>query len=209
METILSKNNKHLFRDQYQVNFEKALILALILVILLFLIFPRIKISQSIEIKGIGTSLTIEDIPITQQGSPRKPPPRPVVPIPSEDDLIPEDVTIEDTELTFEDFSLPQGLGTMIGQINIFQPRPIFEVIPEYSEDLQKKGIEGIVKLHLHIDQSGRVIEVVILENTTGSVVCANAAKDAAIKGRYIPAKKNGKPTNLWILRTYTFGLQK
>jgi len=63
--------------------------------------------------------------------------------------------------------------------------------------------------LHLHIDKSGQVINVVILENTTESTRCANAAKEAARKGRYIPAKKNGEPTDLWITRTYTFGLQK
>jgi TonB family protein len=205
----LSKNKKYSPRDQYQIILEKSTALALVLVIILFVLFPKIKVGKTIMVEGIGTVLTVEDIPITRQGTPRKPPPRPVVPIPSEDDLIPDDVTIEDTELTYESFSLSSGTGVPLGQINIFQPRPIFEVIPEYSEDLQKKGIEGAVKLHLHIDRTGRVINVVVLENTTGSSVCANAAKEAALKGRYIPAKKDGKPTDLWISRTYTFGLQK
>jgi TonB family protein len=205
----LSKNKKYSPRDQYQIILEKSTALALVLVIILFVLFPKIKVGKTIMVEGIGTVLTVEDIPITRQGTPRKPPPRPVVPIPSEDDLIPDDVTIEDTELTYESFSLSSGSGVPLGQINIFQPRPIFEVIPEYSEDLQKKGIEGAVKLHLHIDRTGRVINVVVLENTTGSSVCANAAKEAALKGRYIPAKKDGKPTDLWISRTYTFGLQK
>ncbi len=205
----MSKNKKYCPRDQYQVVLEKSTILALILVIILFVLFPKIKVGKLIKVEGIGTALTVEDIPITRQGTPRKPPPRPVVPIPSEDDLIPDDVTIEDTELTYENFSLSSGSGAPLGQINIFQPRPIFEVIPEYSEDLQKKGIEGIIKLHLHIDGTGQVINVVVLENTTGSSVCANAAKEAALKGRYIPAKKDGKPTDLWITRTYTFGLQR
>ena len=197
-------------RDRYQINLEKASILALLLVIFLFILFPKIKIGNLIESPSVGTALTVEDIPITQQASSRKPPPRPVVPIPSEDDMIPDDVTIEDTDLTFEAYSSLQGSGRgSLEQINIFQPRPIFEVIPEYSEELQKKGIEGIVKLHLHIDQSGQVIDVVILENTTESALCANAAKEAAMKGRYLPAKRNGEPTDLWITRTYTFGLQK
>jgi len=205
----LPKKNKAVIHNYYQINLEKASILALILVILLFLLFPRIKISETIKTEGIGSSITVEDIPITRQGTPRKPPPRPVVPIPSEDDLIPDDVTIADTDLIFEQFSLHQGLGTTIGEINIIQPRPIFEVIPEYPEDLQKKGIEGLVKLHLHIDKSGHVIEVLILENTTDNIASADAAKNAALKGRYIPAKKNNKPTDLWITRIYTFGLQK
>ncbi len=205
----MSKKIKNSPGEQYQLLLEKSTILALILVIILFIIFPKIKVGKPIKTPGIGTALTLEDIPITKQGTLRKPPPRPVVPIPSEDDLIPDDVTIEDTELTFETFAQSSGSGALLGEINIFQPRPIFEVIPEYSEDLQKKGIEGLVKLHLHIDQTGNVIDVVILENTTGSPVCARAAKEAALKGRYIPAKKNDKPTDIWIARTYTFGLQK
>ena len=205
----MSNINKNSSREQYQIVLEKSTILALILLIILFVIFPKIKVGKPIKTEGFGTALTVEDIPITRQGTLRKPPPRPVIPIPSEDDLIPDDVTIEDTELTFESFAQSSGSGAALGEINIFQPRPIFEVIPEYPEDLQKKGIEGIVKLHLHIDQTGQVIDVVILENTTGSSVCARAAKDAALKGRYIPAKKDGKPTDLWIARSYTFGLQK
>lgn len=209
METILSKNRKTSLRDQYRIVLEKSTILALLLVILLFLLFPKIKIKKSIEIEGLGYQLTVEDIPITYQGIPRKPPPRPVVPIPSEDYIIPEDVTIDDTELTFENFSSTTGSGLTLGRIDIIQPRPIFEVIPEYSEELQKKGIEGFVKLHLHIDQAGIVIEAIVLENTTGSSACAKAAKEAALKGRYIPSKRNGEPTDLWISRIYTFGLLK
>lgn len=205
----MSKNRKNSPYDQYQNALERSTIITLILVILIFFIFPRIKVTKPSKIVTIGTSLTVENIPITRQGSPRKPPPRPVVPIPSEDDIIPDDVTIEDTELTFENFSLSSGSGAPLGQIDIFQPRPIFEVIPEYSEELQKKGIEGLVQLHLHIDQTGRVIDVIVLENTTGSSECAKAATEAALKGRYIPAKKDGKPADLWIARTYTFGLQK
>ncbi len=209
LETSLSNKNKNPLREQYQIVLQKATVFALVLVIILFVLFPKIKVGNPIKIEGIGTALTVEDIPITRHGTLRKPPPRPVVPIPSEDDLIPDDVTIEDTELTFESFAQSSGSGTAVGQINIFQPRPIFEVIPEYSEDLQKKGIEGLIKLHLHIDQTGQVIDVIILDNTTGSSACAKAAKEAALKGRYIPAKKDGKPTDLWIARTYTFGLQK
>ena len=206
----MSRSDKNSPRNVYQLNLEKATILALMLVIFLFLIFPRIKIGNPVESQGFGTALTVEDIPITRQASSRKPPPRPVVPIPSEDELLPDDVTIEDTELSLENFPSSQGSGRgTLEQFNIFQPRPIFEVIPEYSEELQKKGIEGAVKLHLHIDKTGRVINVIVLENTTRSKVCAKAARDAAIKGRYIPAKKDGQPTDLWISRTYTFRLQK
>ena len=205
----MSKSNKNRPGDRYLIDIEKATILSFCLVILLFLLFPRYKIQRQKPIATIITSLQVEDIPLTRQGAPRQPPPRPVIPIASEDEFYPDDITIEDTEFTFDDYSLAEGSGLATGRIEIFQPRPIFEVIPEYSEELQKQGIEGIVKLHLHIDQFGLVVEVIVLENSTGSAVCANAAKSAALKGRYVPAKKNGQPADLWITRTYTFGLQK
>lgn len=205
----MSKSNKNRPGDRYLIDIEKATIISFCLVILLFLLFPRYKIQRQKPIATIITSLQVEDIPLTRQGAPRQPPPRPVIPIASEDEFYPDDITIEDTEFTFDDYSLTEGSGLATGRIEIFQPRPIFEVIPEYSEELQKQGIEGIVKLHLHIDQFGLVVEVIVLENSTGSAVCANAAKSAALKGRYVPAKKNGQPADLWITRTYTFGLQK
>lgn len=205
----MSRLEKKRTGDSYLLDLEKATIITICLAIFLFFLFPRFKIQRKETIETIFTSLLVEDIPITKQGAPRKPPPKPVIPIASEDDFYPDDITIEDTDLNLDDFSVAEGAGSTIGRIEIFQPRPIFEVIPEYSQELQKQGIEGIVKLHLHIDQNGLVIEVIVLENTTGSNVCANAAKNAASKGRYVPAKRNGQPADLWITRTYTFGLQK
>lgn len=189
------------------------MIVVLLLFLILFISFPRIKPRSPAISEGSGPAIVIEDIPVTRQTGIRPPPLRPVVPIPSEDEAIPADVTIEDTELILDAPSLSQGAGGRPGppslQPNITQPRPIYEVIPEYSEELQKKGIEGIVKLHLHIDKFGRVIEVIELQNTTNSTACGNAAREAALKGRYIPAKREGEPADIWITRTYSFGLQK
>lgn len=199
--------------ERYRLNLERALIVALLLVLILFNSLPKIKQRAGVKREGYGLTIVVEDIPVTRQIGARQPPPRPVVPIPSEDELIPADVTIEDTELTFDATSLSAGSGGRPAmpslQPDIIQPRPIYEVIPEYSEELQKKGIEGMVKLHLHIDKFGRVIEVVELQNTTGSPVCGNAAREAALKGRYIPAKRDGEPADIWITRTYSFGLKK
>lgn len=194
--------------DPYKLNLERSTIIVLCLLIVLFIMFPHFNLEKKDADKVVVATIVAEDIPITHQGAYRKPPLKPAVPIPSEDVLFPEDVTIEETEINYD---LPsQQLGTGLpGQVAIFQPRPIFEVIPEYSEELQKKGVQGLVKLHIHINEAGSVDEVVILENTTGSSSCAKAAQEAAMKGRYIPARKSGEPTDLWITRTYTFGIQK
>ena len=205
----MSKYQKDKIRRNYQINLEKATIAALCLLILLFFLFPKFHLSQKEPEKIIFTSLNIEDIPITRQGTRRKPPSKPAVPIPSENESIPDDLTIEDTEINFDHVSNQVGTGIFSGRPAIFQPRPIFEVIPEYPHELQKKGIEGLVRLHLHINKHGRVERAIIIENTTNSEICANAAKTAALKCRYIPAKSSGKTVDIWITRTYTFGLQR
>ncbi|MBC8184497.1 energy transducer TonB [candidate division KSB1 bacterium] len=205
----MPKYQKEEARLNYQTNVEKATIVALILVILLFLFFPTFDLTRKEDSEVVFTSLSIEDIPLTRQGTRRKPPPKPAVPIPSDDDLIPEDLTIEETDLNFDLASEQLGPGVLSGRPAIFQPRPVFEVIPEYPQELQKKGIEGFVKLHLHVDKAGRVIKAIVLENTTNSKVCANASLSAALKCRYIPAKSSGKAVDIWINRTYTFGLQR
>jgi len=205
----LSKYQKGEERLNYNTNVEKATIVALILVIFLFLSFPTFDLTKKEDIEVVFTSLNIEDIPLTRQGTRRKPPPKPAVPIPSDDELIPEDLTIEETDLNFDLASEQFGSGVLSGRPAIFQPRPVFEVIPEYPQELQKKGIQGFVKLHLHVDKSGRVIKAVVLENTTNSKACAKASISAAQKCRYIPAKSSGKSVEVWITRTYTFGLQR
>lgn len=205
----MSKYQKDEAQRNYQINLEKAMIVVLCLVILLFLLFPKFNLTQNKPEGIIFTSLNIEDIPITRQGMRRKPPPKPAVPIPSENESIPDDLTIEDTEINFDLLSNQIGQGILSGRPAIFQPRPIFEVIPEYFYELQKKGIEGLVKLHLHINKYGRVERAIVIENTTNSEICANAAKTAALKCRYVPAKSSGKTVDIWITRTYTFGLQR
>ncbi len=193
----------------YRRNIERATIVALILTILIFLLFPKFDIQKKQDKIALISSIKVEDIPVTHQGARRKPPPKPAVPIPSEDESIPDDVTIEETEINFDFTSERIGEGLFSNQRVVFQPRPILEVIPEYPKELQKKGIQGVVKLHLHVDKFGRVIEAVVLENTTNSNLCAEAARRAALKGRYVPATKAGKATDIWIVRSYSFGLQK
>ncbi len=197
-------------RDEiYQKSVRISAIVALLLTIAIFQLFPRIDWGEKEEPVVLISSIQVENIPITKQGRRKPPPPKPAVPIPSEDELIPEDITIEETELDLNVYSKIPGAGPIPGAPVVFQPRPIYEVIPEYPAELQKKGVQGIVKLHIHINKLGRVDQVIVLENTTGSPLCARAAKEAALQGRYVPAKSKGKPTDIWITRTYTFGITR
>ena len=87
---------------QYPITIRLAILCGIILVTILFLVFPRFlaivefeKIKQ-IEIESI-------DIPQTEQIDNTPPPARPSIPVPSDDEDIAEDLTLD--ELDFDDFS--------------------------------------------------------------------------------------------------------
>jgi protein TonB len=131
-----------------------------------------------------------------------------------ESESVPPDVTIETTELTF-DFDLGDlaSIGNLTDGIGggspIIPPRPIALVLPEYPEQEKKRRVEGVVRVSLHIDETGRVVDAVVVENTTGSELCAAAALRAAKGTRFIPARRGGKPIPYWVTMPFTFSLPK
>jgi len=193
------------FKNDYHVRLEKAIIISLGGLILLFLLFPSIPVRVPEE-KIVHLNIVVESIPITRQGVFRPPPLRPAVPIATEDETVPEDETIEETTLKFDVSPIPSAGATAgFGVLSYIQPRPIAEVFPIYPDEDYKKGISGIVKLHVKIDERGKVVDVIVLENTTNSHRCANAAKDAAFQTRYTPARQGEKTIACWVTRLITF----
>lgn len=195
----------------YRRNIEKGIILSLLITISIFFLSKRFSINYLSGSKKAVPTIFVEDIPKTYQKSiPRKRPERPAMPIPVESESIPEDATIEPTELNFaQDFGDPFAGQNLAGEEPDVLPRPIAEVFPEYPEEDLKKGIEGIVKLFLHVDSHGNVIETVVLQNTTGSKRCEAAASRAAMRSRFIPAQKKDKAVTAWISKIYTFSASK
>ncbi|MFQ5823676.1 MAG: energy transducer TonB [bacterium] len=195
--------------SQYRINVEKALILTLMIFILLIYMSPRVDVViEAKQPKNI--ILTLENIPITRQVARRPPPPKPSVPVPSDDESIPEDETIEETTLKYDTFfdQIPEGM-TGLGTVPLTPPRPMAWVFPEFPEDEKKRGIQGVVKLSIHIDEKGYVVEVIVIENSTGSEKCAQAAIEAAYGSRFFPAREGKKPVGYWITQPYRFDLRK
>ncbi|MFQ5603042.1 MAG: energy transducer TonB [bacterium] len=147
---------------------------------------------------------------MTRQVRRNPPPPKPTVPIPSDDETIPEDETIMETTLNYSNIfdQTPDGFPGVRG-LKLTPPRPLAWVFPEYPEDEKKKGVQGTVKLSIHIDKTGKVVEVVVLENTTGSQKCAQAAREAALGSRFVPAREGNKPVSFWLTQPYRFDLRK
>ena len=195
------------YKTLYQKTIKKSLLISLILIIFIFHLFPKFE-SQQHEQEIVYINILVQDIPITSQGVFRPPPPKPAVPIPSEDETIPFDETIEETDLNFDIVPLSMNGYHGIGSA-IVPARPLTLAFPEYPEEDIKNKISGIVKLHVNVNKRGKVVEIVVLENTTNSKRCAKAAKKATYKCKYIPAKKGNNFVDSWTIRLVKFDIPK
>lgn len=200
-------------REQYPKKRDLSFIVSLIIGIISIRLAAEIDAVPKLEIEAELPVVAVEHIPVTRQGKRKPPPPRPAVPVPVENDDIPEEETIDPVDVAyFANDGADGGAGTEddgIGTQGIVPPRPIAWVIPEYPDKERKRGVRGEVTLSLEIDARGRVVEAIVLENSTGSDLCAEAAKRAALASRFIPAKKLGKPTTYWLIQPYRFDLSK
>ncbi len=202
---VLYKKSPWDFKENYDLNLKRAVVVTLFSLIIIIYLSPRVDVEmQPPEPPQI--TISVENIPVTRQSFHLPPPPKPTVPIPSEDEAIPEDETIEETTLKYTNFfdNIPHEITGMPSQ-TIVPPRPIAWVFPEYPEEEKKKGVRGVVKISLHIDEHGKVIEAVVLENTTGSQKCEKAALEAAYGSRFYPAREGNKPVSYWLTQPYRF----
>lgn len=192
--------------SQYRINLEKAIVVVLLSLQILVFTFPQLNFyPEKPAVPQI--IIDVENIPVTHQVRKSAPPPKPTVPIPSDDETIPEDVTIAETDLKLTTF-FDKTDGLASPSVTLTPARPIAWVFPEFPEEEKKKGVKGMVNLSIHIDASGKVVEVLVLENTTNSDKCAKAAVEAAYGSRFFPAREGGKAVGSWISQPYRFDIK-
>ena len=143
-------------KAKYPIVIRITSLLGIGLVILNFLVFPRF--GNSLEFDDVE-QIIIEniDIPQTQQIDNTPPPARPSIPVPSDDEDIAEDLTLD--ELDFDDFSNldappPPPSGPKVVFIPYDDPPVAMSPIrPLYPEIAQEAGIEGVVVVQAFIDE--------------------------------------------------------
>ena len=177
-------------------------------------IFPSFEASASNRQKKQIIIETV-DIPETQQIKRPPPPPRPAVPIETESDDVPDDVTIESTDLDFDDALVdlppppPPGSGEEEEEILEFymveqKPELVHSVAPAYPEIARKAGLTGKVFLKFLVDKGGRVSNVTVLR---GQEIFRQAAVDAILQFKFKPAQQNDKPVSVWMTQPISFRL--
>ena len=179
------------------------------LVIMNFLIFPRFL--NTLEFEDVDRVIIENiDIPQTQQIDNTPPPVRPSIPVPSDDEDIADDLTLD--ELDFDDFNLDAPPPPPSGPKVIFipyddPPVAITPIKPIYPEIAQEAGIEGVVIVQAFIDAKGRVKETLILKGVPNTGL-DEAAMEAIRKTRFRPAKQRERPVGVWISIPVNFKLK-
>ena len=212
------RNPKYDIKAQSRSVFKQALCLSLGLVTLLFLtshtpVIDEYSGSGDIEI------IQIEDIPNTDQLRLPPAPSRPMIPIPTVSEDIPEDVTIMDTTPDLERpvlqvTGLPGTRGAPNGGPGSSRVHTVWEqppelvrmVTPTYPPEAHRRNIEGQVVLTIVVDERGHVVDVSVVQSTPSEIFDA-AAVEAIMLWRFKPAKFRNQPIKVRINQTVTFSL--
>ena len=107
MQAKVQQERRWVREFQYRKLLKQGFIISLLFHIFIFQSFKRKDIiMKSFKINRM-THIEVMDIPATQYRLQKAVISRPIMPIPTEDDDVPEDETIEFTELTWDEWPLP------------------------------------------------------------------------------------------------------
>ena len=198
--------------DHYPVRIREVLLGVLLFISFMFYAFPRF-LGES---KKIETTFQEEietfDIPQTEQIKLPEPPPRPSVPVASEDDLFDDDITIEDTDLDdFADWEPPDAAGGGPSEEFIpYDQAPVPRIplgdLVIYPELAKEAGIEGKVYIKAFIDLKGNVKSARVQKGVPNTGL-DEAALKAVKKSRWYPARQRDKKVGVWITIPIDFSL--
>ena len=188
--------------------------------LLLFVVFPYFEVEAAATVEA-PIIIQLEDIPETRQERRPPPPPRPVVPIPTDNPDIPDDVTIEttDLDLDLDDLEPPPPFEEIVEEVEIEeeeeevvelwrvekQPEVLSQIAPKYPEMARKASLEGRVTVIVLVGKDGKVIEV---EKVVGPEVFHEAARSAARQFVFSPAIQNDKPVKVRVALPFNFKLR-
>lgn len=213
---VRTKNPEADLKRQYPRVFWTCTGISIAIHAILAVLFPTFEIKAGLG-KQDQIIIQMEDIPETRQIQRPPPPPRPAVPIETESDEVPDDVTIETTDLDFDQAPVdlppppPPGATEAPAEEEVMEfwkveekPTLIKQVKPVYPEIARKAGLEGKVYLKFMVGKNGRVGRVQVLK---GQEIFRQAAVDAVMQFVFKPAIQNDKPVNVWMQMPITFKL--
>jgi protein TonB len=199
------------FKARNKQHLEHAFIFSLVLFILIFYAFKEFDIKT--EIKSYEPPIIIiDEIPAIELEKRPAPPDRPKIPVESELDEFPDEVTIQPTDFAHITrlTDIPQPPDPTDDPVVPFamlseKPQIIFKGKPVYPELAIKAGIQGTVYVTVTIGKTGLVEKVELLKSVP---MLDEAALAAAKKCRFKPAKQRDKFVRVRISLPFKFELR-
>ena len=206
-------------RRQYDKVLRLSLLASVVLNGLVILLYPT-REEGAYAAPREQIIIKLEEIPETRQERRPPPPSRPVVPIATDDPDVPDDVTIEETDLDMDldDLMPPPPLVEEVFEIEEEEeeeeivelwkvekiPAPINWPNPEYPEIARKAGIEDKVFVTVLVDKEGNVERIGKID---GAEVFHEVVREAVKQVKFTPALQNDKPVKVWVSMPITFKL--
>jgi len=124
---------------------------------------------------------------------------------------VPQETESAEQPIPFEYGEPPPGLPALDGMVAagegdgsedsltgaVIKPKPLYISWPSYPENLDRK-YHGQVKLSLLVNEKGRVEDVRLLKGLPSELLNTKAL-EAARDIRFVPGKKNGKNSPMWV----------
>ncbi len=202
---------------QYKRMMELGLVVSLILHIFLMQGYKKVKFKAAKKTTQLE-ALQVEEIPQTEQQKQAAAPSRPSVPIASEDETLPEDETIDITDLDLDSEPPPpppppevdEDLPTFIPHDEPPEPiggYPAIQKMLVYPEIARKAGVEGRVMIWAKIAVDGTVSRTRIMVSL-GPNGCDEAAASAIRGVKWRPAMQRDRPVEVWVAVPVEFRLK-
>ncbi|NIR47191.1 TonB family protein [candidate division KSB1 bacterium] len=192
---------KHVdLRREYRKVFELSVIISLLLTITLFLIRPEVNITPP-KLNPRKAQFRIQEVPQTMQ---KRPPPRPSVPVETENAVDP-DLPVEpeqdiDDGYVFVPYDSPPA---PVGGYSSIRRNLIY---PQKALDA---GIEGTVVIAVLIDKNGNAIKTEILKDSGKDVGFEQAAQKAVTAVKWHPAMQREHRVKIWLTIPIRFILKQ
>jgi periplasmic protein TonB len=211
---VRHKNPTHDLRRTGRKRYRLSAVLTLILLATVTVLLPEYQTTMAAP-RTDPVILQVEQIPETRQTR-TKPLPRPAVPIETESQDVPDDETIESTELNFdapiiaplkrsiEDAELEED----VIEFHLAEEKP--KVVdcpgPVYPEMARRAGISGRVFVQFIVGKDGRTSRVTAIK---GPEILRQAAIESVRQCIFRPAMQNGSPVDVKMTLGIRFDLSR
>lgn len=204
-------------KKQYKKMIEVGLVFTLLSLTALSVASKRFDqaVAQQVHEADI---IDVIDVPITIQQRTQRPPDRPTMPVETEDEDVPDDATIDLTDINWDAVAAvpppPPEENEQDIEFEAYDKAP--EVVGGFAEIAKnlvypelavKAGVEGRVVIEIKLSKTGQILDTRVVQSL-GNNGCDEAAINAIKSVQWKPAYQRDKPVNVIVSIPVVFRLK-